>query len=279
MTSVRVPMRRALPFKRDLISRIALLLVALLLVVAIVGPHLPLGNGDAIGAGPRLAAPSSQFPLGTDELGRSLLPRVVQGLGTTFLLAAIAVCISAAISLLLGLFAATGPVRSGVISRAVDVVFSFPPVLLAILIVAIIGPGETSAVVAIVLVTAPLMTRVVRAAALGVAVRDFVTAARVSGASQRRLMAVHVLPNVAGPFVVQVTFAFSLGILVESTLSFLGLGVRPPMASLGSLVYDGVQYLQVAPWLVYAPGALLALTIIAVNLLGDGVRDAFEVDT
>jgi peptide/nickel transport system permease protein len=273
----RIPRLRLLGgAKLDAVSRLAAGMVMLLLLLAAVGPHLPLGSPTTIAAGPRLQAPSLSFPLGTDNLGRSLLPRIVQGLGTTFLLAAIAVGIAALISLVLGLVAATGPVRSGVVSRAADVVFSFPPVLLAILIVAITGPGQTGAVISIVLVTAPLMTRVVRASALGVVVRDFVIAARVSGAPTRRVMIVHVLPNISGPFVVQLTFAFSLAMLVESTLSFLGLGLQPPAASLGSLVYDGVNYLPIAPWLVAAPGVLLALSIMAVNLLGDGVRDALE---
>src|SRR5262249_46297668 len=153
----------------------------------------------------------------------------------------------------------------------------FPSLLLAILLVAIVGPGPTGAVLAIMLICVPLMTRVVRAASLVVVGRDFVTAAKVGGASPARILLVHVLPNVAGPAVVQATYALSVGMLIESGLSFLGLGLQPPKASLGSLVHEGAVYLPIAPWLVLIPGALLALAIMSVNLVGDGLRDRLDV--
>lgn len=270
--------RTRLPFRGDLLSRVAALILAALVIVAVLGPWLGFGDPTAINVGPRLGGPSSAFPAGTDSLGRSVLPRIVQGLRTTFLLAGTAVALTAVVSVALGMVAAYyGGVIGELITRAADVLFAFPAILLAILLVAITGPGTVGAVLSIVLISSPLMIRVVRAAALEVVHRDFVLAARVGGARAWRILGAHVLPNIAGPAVVQGTYALSLGMLVESALSFLGLGVQPPGASLGSLVHEGSQYLSVAPWLVLLPGVVLALAIMAVNLFGDGLRDALDV--
>jgi len=265
------------PFRRDVLSTGGLVILVVLLAVAILRPLLPLGSPDAIGTGPRLASPSAHFPLGTDTLGRSMLPRVVEGLGHTFLTSAIAVAITTIIAVLLGTLA--GYYRGAfdaAIGRISDILFAFPAILLGLLIVAVTGPGEKGTIIAIVLVALPLMTRVVRGAALGVADREFIVSAEVSGASVPRLVTTHLLPNVAGAVAIQMSYALSVAMLVESGLSFLGLGIQPPAASLGSLVYDGIDYLTFAPWLILIPGALLALAILAVNLVGDGLRDRFE---
>lgn len=279
MSSVAVGAHRArLPFRGDVLSRIALLLLALFVLIALLGPVLPIGDPDEINVGPRLAGPSGEWIAGTDSLGRSLLPRLAQGLRTTFLVAAIAVLLTASISVVLGMVAAYyRGVVGELITRAADVFFAFPAILLALLIVAISGPGAVAAVISIALICSPMMVRVVRAAALGVVGRDFVTAAQVGGARPRRILFVHVLPNIAGAAIVQGTYALSVGILLESALSFLGLGIQPPDASLGSLVHEGAVYVSVAPWLVIIPGILLALVIMSVNLIGDGLRDALDV--
>jgi peptide/nickel transport system permease protein len=217
------------------------------------------------------------WPLGTDSLGRSLVPRVLQGLGTTFLLATGAVLVSVIFGTLLGIVAGyVGGILDEAVVRAADVLFSFPAILLAILVAAITGPGAPAAVASIILVTIPLLTRVVRAATLVIADRDFVIAARVEGAGLPRIVLRHLLPNVAGPAVVQATYAVSVGMLVEGGISFLGLGVQPPQASLGSLLREGSIYLTIAPWVALAPGLLLAFAILSVNLLGDGLRDSLE---
>jgi peptide/nickel transport system permease protein len=270
--------KRGIPFRGDLLSRIGAAVLVLFVLLAVAGPWLPLGDPEAVNTGPRLAAPSGEWPAGTDNLGRSVLPRLAEGVRTTFLLAGLAVVLTAAISVVLGMVAAyyRGPVGE-LITRGADVMFAFPSLLLAILMVAITGPGATGAVISIVLICSPLMVRVVRAASMTVVNRDFVTAARVGGASGPRILLVHVLPNIAGAAVVQATYALSVGMLIESGLSFLGLGLQPPDASLGSLVHEGAVYLPIAPWLVLIPGALLALAIMAVNLVGDGLRDALDV--
>ncbi len=275
--AARMP-RAQVPFRGDLLSRVALLLLAVFVLVALLGPVLPLGDPQKINVGPRLAGPSADFLAGTDSLGRSVLPRLAQGLRTTFLLAGIAVLLTAAISVVLGMAAAYyGGGVGELIVRVADIFFAFPAILLAILIVTVTGPGVVGAVVSIALICSPMMVRVVRAASLTVVSRDFVTAARVGGARPRRILFVHVLPNVAGAAIVQGTYALSVGILLESALSFLGLGIQPPSASLGSLVHEGAVYLSVAPWLVLIPGLLLAAVIMSVNLVGDGLRDKLDV--
>ena len=261
----------------DPLTAVAAAILVFLVFLGALGPSLPLGDPTAIGVGPRLSAPAAEWPLGTDELGRSNLPRVVEAVGTTFLLATLAVLATAVVGTLAGLAAGyTGGAVDALIMRLADVLFSFPPLLLAILISAVLGSGRFSAIVAICLITLPLFVRVVRAVTLTVAERDFVIAAEVGGAPYRRILLVHLLPNVAGATIVQLTYAISVGMLVESALSFLGLGVQPPDASLGSLLRRGAVYLEIAPWLVFAPGLLLTLAILSVNLVGDGIRDRLD---
>lgn len=262
----------------DGVSNAALVVLGLLVLVGAFGPLIPLLNhGATVGGVPRLAAPSLEFPFGTDALGRSLLPRVLVGIRNTLLLSSVAVLATAFVGVTLGLTSAyKGGAVDQVIVRLMDILFSFPALLLAILVSSVMGPGMPGAVVAIVVVTIPLMTRVVRASALSVAERDFVIAAEVSGARPTYLMVVHLLPNVAGQIAIQATYAVSLGILIESTISFLGLGVQPPSASLGSLMRESTEYLTLAPWLALGPGMILALTIASVNLVGDALRDVLD---
>lgn len=270
--------RRAIPFQGDVLSRIGLALLLAFAFLAIIRPLLPLGNPDAIGVGPRLGRPSWSFPAGTDTLGRSQLPRVVAGIRTTIFLPTLAVVVLTTVAVLVGMVAAYFPrVIGQVVSRSCDVLFSFPPLLLALLLIAIIGRGETAVVTSIIIIGLPGMTRIIRAAALRVVNRDFVMASRVGGASTGRLMLVHVLPNIAGTVMVQATLTLSSAILIESGLSFLGLGVQPPAASLGSLLFLGAPYLTVAPWLSLVPGVALALVLVAINLVGDGMRDVLDV--
>jgi peptide/nickel transport system permease protein len=267
---------QAIPLPRDPLTRLAAAVLFALLIVALLEPLWPFGNPSAI-IGPRLADPGPQWPLGTDSIGRAILPRIAQGIRNTILLAVVAIAASLLFSTAIGMLAGY---KRGIFDMAVvriaDSLFSFPSILLAILVSAIVGPGVAGAVASIVLVTLPLMVRVVRAATLTIADRDFVVTAEVGGASLPRILFVHVLPNIAGPLIVQATYALSVAMLVESGLSFLGLGMQPPDASLGSLVSQGNLYLVVAPWLVFAPGAVLALAILSVNLLGDGLRDMID---
>ena len=254
-----------------------LVVLVILVFLGAVGPFLPLGDPTEIGAGPRLGPPSLTFPFGNDELGRSVLPRVIEGIGFTFLLSSVAVAVTAIIGTLLGM--AAGYLHGfydGIISRIADILFAFPALLFGLLAAAVLGPGNVSAIVVISTATLPLFIRVVRAVTLSFAQREFVLAAVVSGASTWRVLWVHLLPNVLSAAIVQLTYALSIGMLIESGLSFLGLGVQPPSASLGSLLRLGSVYLTVSPWLVLVPGLVLARAIMSVNLLGDAIRNALE---
>jgi peptide/nickel transport system permease protein len=263
--------------RADHLSRAAALWLAFLVLVGVLALQLPIGDPRQIAAGPRLAAPSLDWVFGTDELGRSLLPRVIEGIRTTFVVALASVALTTAIGALIGMLAGyTRGLLDAAVARLNEVLFAFPALLLALLVTVVMGYGTAAAVVSIVLITSPLMIRVVRAATMQVSERDFVIVARVEGASLPRILFVHIAPNVAGAIATQAAYAMSLSMLIESGLSFLGLGVQPPDASLGSLVRDGSQYLTEAPWLVFIPGAVLASAIFAVNLIGDGLRDALD---
>lgn len=251
--------------------------LAVLVALSVLAPLLPFGSPTQIAAGPRLAPPSWTLPFGADQLGRSNLPRVLLAIQSTFVLSALAVTTTLLIATPLGLLAAyfRGAVDQ-LVMRFGDVLFALPPLLLALLIAAILGPGSLASVVAILIISLPLFQRVIRSVGLSIAQRDFVTLARLSGASPLRIVIVHLLPNVAGPVVVQFAYSLSVGMLVESALSFLGLGVQPPGASLGSLLYTGSPFIALAPWLVFFPGTVLAVIVVCVNMLADGLQDMFD---
>jgi peptide/nickel transport system permease protein len=202
---------------------------------------------------------------------------VVDGIRSTFLLAGAAVVITAALGTLLGMAAGyLGGWADDLVARGADVIFAFPALLLGLLVAAVMGPGALSAIAVISAATLPLFIRVVRSVTLGVARRGFVVTAEVAGASAWRVMLVHILPNILGAAIVQLTYALSIGMIIESALSFLGLGVQPPDASLGSLLRQGSPYLTIAPHMVLSAGAVLSLAIMSVNLVGDALRDALE---
>lgn len=276
--AVRAPWRAPEAWRSaDALSRAALVLLVLLVLLGAFGQFLPIGDPEEIAAGPRLAPPSAEFPLGTDELGRSFLPRIVHGIRTTFLVSAVAVLATSVLGSALGMFSAyVGGLVDAVVMRLADVLFSFPAIVLGLLVSSILGPGTLPAILVIAVATLPLFVRVVRAVTLGVAGREFVIAAEVAGASRLRVMLVHLLPNIEGAVVVQLTYALSIGMLIESGLSFLGLGTQPPDASLGSLLRLGAVYVGIAPWMVLSSGLVLSLTIASVNLTGDGLRDLLD---
>jgi len=270
--------RRLFPgFRRDALSLGALAVLALLVFLGVFGPLLPLGDPERVAAGPRLSPPTWDFPFGTDELGRSFLPRVVEGVRYTFLFASIAVVITAIVGTVLGMLAAyLGGLIDSLLARFADVLFAFPALLAGLLVAAVAGPGAASVITVICIATLPLFIRVIRGASLSVAERGFVVAAEVAGASTWRVLARHILPNVMSAAIVQLTYALSIAMIIESALSFLGLGEAPPRASLGALLQLGSVYLTIAPWLVGIAGLVLSLAIVSVNLLGDAIRDAVE---
>lgn len=274
-----VPRSRVRRYLRswDGLAKGAAVALALLFLAAVLGQLFGLGGNPTAIVGPRLAPPGPEWPLGTDSLGRSLVPRLLQGVTTTLVLSFLAVALTAVLSTVFGIIAGyRGGVVGGLVMRIGDILYAFPALVLAILVAAIVGPGYVAALASIVLVTVPLMTRMVGAASRAVARREFITSAIVGGVSAPRIMVRHILRNVSGTIAVQGTYALSVAILVEGGLSFLGYGVQLPGSSLGLLVQEGAVYMVKAPLLLLAPGLLMVLAILCINLIGDSLSDRFE---
>jgi peptide/nickel transport system permease protein len=239
-------------------------------VIAPYPPNLPQAAGV-------LSAPSGAHPLGTDQLGRDVLSRIVHGTRTSVQAGVVSVGLALLAGVSIGLLAGYhGGVTDDVLVLLVDALWSFPTLVLALAIAASLGPGLTNAMVAIGIVFTPIFARLVRGQTLSVRERDFVTAARAIGARPGRIVLRHIWPNVTAAIVVQTSLLVASAIVVEAALSFLGLGTEPPTASWGSMLKAGYQYMQQAPWLSFAPGAAIFVTVLAFNLLGDGLRRALD---
>ena len=228
----------------------------------------------AIDIGRRMRPPSPENWLGTDVFGRDTLSMIMRGTVTSVSVALVAVAIGMAVGVPLGLLAAQRPgVGSAVILRFSDFLFAFPALLIAILLRQVLGPGAFNAMVAIGLFNVPVFARVTHGAALPLWTRDFVLAARVSGKSATRITVEHVLPNLLPVLIVQATVQISLGILAEAALSYVGLGVQPPLPSWGRMLNEAQTMMVVAPRLALAPGLAIVVTVLGLNLMGDGLRD------
>ena len=224
-----------------------------------------------------LTGGQAQFPLGTDELGRDILSRLIYGARLSLLIGLASVVVSLIPGILLGLIAGFSPNRAGpVIMRLMDIMLALPSLLLAVAIVAVLGPGLTNTVVAIAVVSLPSYVRLTRAAVMGELHRDYVTASRLAGAGTLRLMFVSVLPNCMAPLIVQATLSFSSAILDAAALGFLGLGVQPPTPEWGTMLASARDYIERAWWVVTLPGLAILFTVLAINLMGDGLRDALD---
>ncbi len=220
---------------------------------------------------------SWHYPLGTDDVGRDILSRLIYGARLSLMIGIVVVTLSLAGGTVLGLSAAfAGGIADAIIMRVMDVILVFPSLLLAIVIVAILGPGLFNAMLAVALVSLPGYTRLVRASALSELARDYVTATRSAGAGTMRLMFDTVLPNCAAPLIVQASLGFSGAILDAAALGFLGLGAQPPTPEWGTMLAGALQYYQRAWWVLAFPGFAILLTVLAFNLFGDGLRDALD---
>lgn len=220
---------------------------------------------------------SIAFPLGTDDVGRDILSRIIFGarvsLSIGFLVVTLALMLGAALGLIAGFF---GGIVDMAIMRAMDIMLALPSLLLAMVIVAILGPSLLNAALAVIIVQLPHFVRLTRAAVLSEMSRDYVTASRVSGAGSLRLMLVTLLPNCLAPVIVQATLGFSTAILDLAALGFLGLGAQPPTPEWGTMLANALQFIQRAWWVVTFPGLAILITVLAFNLVGDGLRDALD---
>jgi len=220
---------------------------------------------------------TSEFLLGTDAVGRDMLSRLMHGARYSFFIGVMVVVVSASMGVLVGLI--SGFARGWVdtlIMRLMDIILAFPSLLLALVLVAILGPSLVNAMLAIAIVLQPHYVRLTRAAVLGELPKDYVTSARVAGASKLRLMFVTVLPNCLAPIIVQSALSFSTAILDAAALGFLGLGAQPPTPEWGTMLADAREFVLRAWWVVTFPGLAILINVLAVNLMGDGLRDALD---
>jgi len=226
----------------------------------------------------KLHSPSWAHPLGTDHFGRDILSMIMVGARTSIAVALVAVGIGMGAGVPLGLWAAArrGSLVDEVIMRGNDLVFAFPAIVIAILITAVFGAGAINAIIAIGIFNIPVFARITRGAALSLWQREFILAARVAGKSAARISAEHILPNVANLLIVQGTIQFSLGILAEAGLSYVGLGAQPPVPSWGRMLADAQTMVSIAPHMALMPGFAIILTVLGLNLMGDGLRDLLD---
>lgn len=252
--------------------------VAVLVLLAVLGPLVAPHDPDAQDLAIRFAGPSGSHLFGTDDFGRDVLSRMIEASRITILAPLISVGIAVAIGLPLGMLAA---IRRGwvdaIAGRLADTVLALPALVGALAIVAILGPGLVTTMIAVGIIFTPTMFRVVRGAAVSVAEETFVRSATAIGSSRRRILVVHILPNIAAPLLVQVTILMGVALLVEASLSFLGLGVQPPDASWGSMLKAAYANQFKAPFAVVPPGAAMVLTVLAFNTIGDAIRDAVGI--
>jgi peptide/nickel transport system permease protein len=251
----------------------ALLIVVMALFAASLAPQAPdEQNFDLIEAKP---GPKALF--GTDRFGRDVLSRVIYGSRISLYVATVSIGLAMLVGGALGLTAGyAGGAWDNAINRVMDVFFSIPGLLLAVGIAAMRGPGVNSAVVAIAIVYTPLFARVMRGPVLAEREKEYVEAVRALGASRWVVALKHVLPNVVSPFVVQGTVALSQAILIEASLSYLGLSAQPPTPSWGNMLNEGRTYLETAPWISVFPGIAIMVSVLAFNLIGDGLRDVLD---
>ena len=250
---------------------LAVVLVALLSVVWT--PH----EVQAIDVAARLLPPSVAHWMGTDPFGRDVLSMVMVGSRNSLGVALAAIVIGAGVGVPLGLIAAAwGGVIDGLVMRTNDVVFAFPALLLAVMLAAVFGPGAINAVIAIGIFNVPVFARVSRGAALSLWTRDYVLAARTAGKSKGLISVQHILPNLAGLLVVQAAIQLALGIVAEAGLSYVGLGVQPPMPSWGRMLAEAQTMIDFAPWLAIFPGLAIVFLVLGLGLTGDGLRDLLD---
>jgi len=253
------------------------IIVSLVLLVAILAPLLAPYEPDARDFRSRFAPPSVQHLLGTDNFGRDTLSRIIFGSRVSVQVAVVAVGIALVIGVLLGAVAGFfGGAVDNLIMRLVDVFLAFPPILLALAMVAALGPSAASVTLALGLVYWTAYARVVRSSILALRGEEFVEASLALGASWTRTLFRHMLPNAVGPVIVVATVGMGGAITAEAALSFLGLGVQPPTPSWGSILNTGLQFIRQAPFLSTFPGLAIMLTVLGFNLLGDGLRDLLD---
>ena len=264
-------------FKKHRLAAVGAIVVVMLVFLSLAGPLIAPEDPYHVDLGNTLGQPSLKHPLGTDHLGRDIMSRLIYGTRISLIVGVGAVALAAFIGGLCGLFAGYfGGKLDILIMRTLDVIWAFPPVLLAIAFVAVRGPSLSTVILAIGLVSIPRDARIVRSTVLSVKERDYILAAKASGIGHLRIIFTHVMPNILAPLIVVATLGTGGAIMMESILSFLGLGMQPPATSWGLMISEGQRYLRVYPFYALFPGLTIIVTVFAFNVFGDGLRDAWD---
>ncbi|CAN5785917.1 ABC transporter permease [soil metagenome] len=262
--------------RRHPIGTLGALIVLFIVLIALFAPWVAT-HDPAAQASKRLLPASVEHFMGTDELGRDVFSRVVFAARTSLYVGVLSVSLALALGVTAGVMAGfIGGKFDNIIVGLMDIVFAFPTLVLAIVITGLLGPSLTNAMLAIGIVYSPTFARVARSSVLSVKTELYIEAARVVGGRERHIVLQHVLPNILAPLIVLTTLSFSLAILAEASLSFLGLGTQPPDAAWGLMLSQGRKFMEVAPWLAIFPGLAIMITVLAFNFLGDGLRDALD---
>jgi peptide/nickel transport system permease protein len=258
-------------------AQIASVIVLVLVLAAVFAPLIAPFAPDEVRAGKPLTPPDRTHLFGTDDLGRDMFSRIIYGARITLRIGLVIVAVEVLIGVTVGLVAGYfGGWTDAVLMRFTDVMLAFPGIMLALAIVATLGPGLTNAIFAVALASWPVFARVVRSSVLTVRESEYITAAHVLGASNRHIMWRGILPNVLAPIIVLASLEFPAAVLVAAALSFLGLGAQPPTPEWGALLTDARNYIRTAPYLINIPGVTIFLTVLAFNLLGNTLRDVLD---
>ena len=266
-------------FKRIINNRLLILGISLLFIVffaAIFAPFLTTYDPIEISIENSLLAVSWEHPFGTDEMGRDVLTRVLFGARISLWVGAVATFYSGIFGVLFGLLSGYYQTFDSIFSRLVDGLMVFPGLIMAILLMAALGPSTNNVIIAMVILYTPRIVRVVRSSVIVIKNEDYIDSARVLGANDLRILFIHILPNAFAPLIVQVAFGFAWAILVESGMSFLGLGMPAPTPSWGNIISDGRNFIYNAPWIMIFPGLALSLAVMGLNFIGDGLRDYLD---
>ncbi len=263
-------------FAENKIALVGAIILIILIFVAILAPLLAPFSPDYMDPSNRLKAPSKVNYFGTDRFGRDLFTRVIYGSQISLGVGLSVVILTTVLGIILGLIAGYYRRIDEILMRILDGMMAFPSIILMITIMAILGGKLINVIIALTIVYTPRMARVVRSAVLVQKEQQYVEAARAIGASDVRITVLHILPNCVAPIIIQATMIFAYSVLSESSLSFLGVGVPPEIPSWGNILSDGKVFLHRAPWITIFPGATIAICVLALNMLGDGLRDILD---
>jgi peptide/nickel transport system permease protein len=274
--------RRSLFIRRFLSNRLAVTGSSIIIIICLIAFLTPLFvelDPLETNATNRLQSPNSEHIFGTDNFGRDLFSRVVFGAQVSMAVGLAVSLITAIVGMIIGLYSAYFKVLDHILMRICDGLMAFPAILLAIAIMAVLGPKPINVVIALSIVKAPAVARIIRSAALVIKEQTFIEALKAQGASTWRIIWLHIAPNTISPLIIQITYIFAISMIIEAALSFLGAGIPAPSPSWGNILYDGKTVIFTAWWMTVFPGIFIILTVLGLNLFGDGLRDLLDPHT